>query len=183
MASSDDEGETFPDAVSEYDFRNKDDEPLSFSKLPVQWNDNESSSVNVMPIFLKGKVDNGLGPFYRQVKAWKYDITATKPQISVLTKDNHWIKLKKPRKSYEELIRSILISVHCLWFCKSKPEASGKSLRDYLSKVFRYYYYLKMKGPWGFSPTFSTPRLLTNDKFNLHFRTFSFFTSHPQLLT
>ncbi|KAM0010847.1 putative [histone H3]-lysine(4) N-trimethyltransferase chromatin regulator PHD family [Helianthus debilis subsp. tardiflorus] len=139
MASSDDEGETFPDAVSEYDFRNKDDEPLSFSKLPVQWNDNESSNVNVMPIFLKGKVDNGLGQLYRQVKAWKYDITATKPQISVLTKDNHWIKLKKPRKSYEVLIRSILISVHCLWFCKSKPEASGKSLRDYLSKVFSLY--------------------------------------------
>ncbi|KAI7729927.1 hypothetical protein M8C21_031286 [Ambrosia artemisiifolia] len=138
MSSSEDEGETFPDAVSDYYFNDKDDEPLSFSKLPVQWNDNESSSAD-LPIFLRGKVDNGLGRLYQQVKAWKFDISTSIPEILVLSKDDHWIKLKKPRKSYEELIRSILISVHCLWFCKSKPEASGKSLRDYLSKVFSLY--------------------------------------------
>ncbi|XP_076922126.1 protein ENHANCED DOWNY MILDEW 2-like [Bidens hawaiensis] len=139
MASSDDEGETFPDAVSDYYFNDKDDEPLSFSKLPIQWNESESSNADVEPIFLGGKVDNGLGRFYQQVKAWKYDISTSVPEISVLSKDNHWIKLKKPRKSYETLIRSILISVHCLCFCKSKPEASGKSLREHLAKVFSLY--------------------------------------------
>ncbi|XP_076897610.1 protein ENHANCED DOWNY MILDEW 2-like [Bidens hawaiensis] len=139
MASSDDEGETFPDAVSDYYFNDKDDESLSFSKLPIQWNESESSNADAEPIFLGGKVDNGLGRFYQQVKAWKYDISTPVPEISVLAKDNHWIKLKKPRKSYETLIRSILISVHCLCFCKSKPEASGKSLREHLSKVFSLY--------------------------------------------
>ncbi|KAI3686183.1 hypothetical protein L1987_79856 [Smallanthus sonchifolius] len=139
MASSDDEGETFPDAVSDYYFNNKDDEPLSFSKLPVQWNESESSSANAGPIFLGGKVDNGLGTFYQQVKAWKYDILKALPEILVLSKDNRWIKLKKPRKSYEKLIRSILISVHCLCFFKNKPEASWKSLWDHLSKVFSLY--------------------------------------------
>ncbi|KAL8243356.1 hypothetical protein R6Q59_009614 [Mikania micrantha] len=139
MASSDDEGETFPDAVLDYIFFDEDDDPLSFSQLPVQWNESEFSSSIAGPIFLDGKADNGLRKFYQQVKAWKYDILTTIPEISVLAKDNHWIKLKKPRKSYENLIRSILISVHCLCFFKSKPEASGKSLWDHLSKVFSLY--------------------------------------------
>lgn len=138
MDSSDDEGEIVPGSVSEYYFNDKDDEPLSFSKLPVQWKEGESSSANADPIFLGGKVDNGLDMFYQQVKAWKFDILTATPKISVLSKDNHWIKLEKPRKSYEKLIRSILISVHFLCFFKSKPDASGKSLWDHLSKVFRY---------------------------------------------
>ncbi|KAI3686181.1 hypothetical protein L1987_79854 [Smallanthus sonchifolius] len=107
--------------------------------LPVQWNDGESSSVNAGPIFLGGKVDNGLRKFYQEVKAWKYDILTTLPEILVLSKDNHWIKLKNPRKSYETLIRSILISLHCLCFFKSKPEASGYSLWVHLSKVSSLY--------------------------------------------
>ncbi|KAK9080687.1 hypothetical protein SSX86_000445 [Deinandra increscens subsp. villosa] len=139
MASSDDEGETFPDAISEYCFFDKADDPLPFSKLAVQWNESENSGANAGPIFLDGKVDNGLGKFYQQVKAWKYDITTAIPEISVLSKDNHWIKLKKPRKSYENMIRSILICVHCLCFFKSKPEAPGKSLWDHLLKVFSLY--------------------------------------------
>ncbi|KAK1406971.1 hypothetical protein QVD17_38581 [Tagetes erecta] len=139
MESSDDEGEIVPGSISEYYFNDKDDEPLSFSKLPVQLKEGESSSTNADPIFLGGKVDNGLDMFYQQVKAWKYDILTATPEISVLSKDNHWIKLEKPRKSYENLIRSILISVHCLCFFKSKPDASGKSLWDHLSKVFSLY--------------------------------------------
>ncbi|KAL8215711.1 hypothetical protein R6Q57_022548 [Mikania cordata] len=139
MASSDDEGETISDAVLDYIFFDEDDDPLSFSQLPVQWNEIEFSSSIAGPIFLDGSADNGLRKIYQQVKAWKYDILTTIPEISVLAKDNHWIKLKKPRKSYENLIRSILISVHCLCFFKSKPEASGKSLWDHLSKVFSLY--------------------------------------------
>nr|XP_043639941.1 protein ENHANCED DOWNY MILDEW 2-like [Erigeron canadensis] len=139
MASSDDEGETFPDAVSDYYFSDGHEEPLPFSKLPVQWNESESSSATIGSIFLRGTVDNGLRKFYQQVKAWKYEFLTTIPEISVLCKDNHWIKLQKPRKSYQNLIRSILITVHCLCFLKRKPEASGKSLWDHLLKVFRSY--------------------------------------------
>ncbi|KAK1435604.1 hypothetical protein QVD17_01370 [Tagetes erecta] len=142
MASSDDETETFPDAISDYMFYDKNDEPLSFSRLPVQWNENEGSSANYSgPVFLGGYVDNGLRKFYQQVKAWKYDDNLTTvPVISVLSKDSYWIKLDKPKKSYEHLIRTILISVHCLCFLKSKPEASGKSLWSHLSKVFSLYH-------------------------------------------
>ncbi|KAI7744638.1 hypothetical protein M8C21_001247 [Ambrosia artemisiifolia] len=139
MTPSDDEGETFPDAISDYVFYDKDDDPVSFSMLPVQWNENESSSANSGPIFLRGGVDNGLRKFYQQVKAWKYDMSITTPKISVLSKDNHWIRLEKPRKSYKNLIRTILISVHCLCFLKSKPEASEKSLWNHLSKIFSSY--------------------------------------------
>lgn len=138
MASSDDEGETFPDAVSDYYFDDGDHEPLSFSKLDVQWNESESSSANAGHIFLGGSVDNGLRKFYQQVKAWKFDLLSATPEISVLSKDDHWIKLQKPRKSFVILVRTILITLHCLCFLKRKPEASAQSLWDHLSKVFRY---------------------------------------------
>lgn len=141
MASSDDEGETFADTISEYYFCDGDDEPLSFSKLPLQWTDSESenSSPTTGAIFLRGNADNGLQKLYKQVKAWKYDFSKSNPEISVLSKDNRWIKLQKPRKSFENEIRSILITVHCLSYLKGKPEASAKSLWDHLSKVFSLY--------------------------------------------
>ncbi|KVH99162.1 DNA (cytosine-5)-methyltransferase 1, replication foci domain-containing protein [Cynara cardunculus var. scolymus] len=139
MASSDDEGETLPDAVSDYYFCDGDDEPLSFVKLPVQWNENERSISDAQPIFLSGTADNGLQKLYKQVKAWKFDFSKDNPEISVCYKDSHWFKLQKPRKSYEKEIRTILITVQCLYFFKSEPEASGKALWDHLSKVFRLY--------------------------------------------
>ncbi|KAM0044220.1 putative DNA (cytosine-5)-methyltransferase 1, replication foci domain-containing protein [Helianthus debilis subsp. tardiflorus] len=139
MASSDDEGETYPDAIMDYVFYDKDNDPISFSKLPVQWNDNESSSANAGPVYLSGFVDNGRRKIYQQVKAWKYDMLTTVPQISVLFKDNHWIKLEKPKKYYENMIRTIFVSVHCLCYLKRKPEAPGKSLWNHLSKVFSSY--------------------------------------------
>lgn len=142
MASSDDEGETYADTVSDYYFCDGDDEPLSFSKLPWQWDESEISSSTTEPIFLRGTADNGLQKLYKAVKAWKYDLSKPNPEISVLSKDNHWIKLQKPRKSFENEIRTILITVHCLSYLKSKPEASAKSLWDHLSKVFRYLHLL-----------------------------------------
>lgn len=143
MASSDDEEETFADTISEYYFCDGDDEPLSFSILPLQWNESESeSSSPTTGIFLRGTADNGLQKLYKAVKAWKYDLSKSNPEISVLSKDNHWIKLQKPRKSFENEIKTILITVHCLSYLKRKPEASGKSLWDHLSKVFRYLHLL-----------------------------------------
>ncbi|XP_021978264.1 protein ENHANCED DOWNY MILDEW 2 isoform X2 [Helianthus annuus] len=139
MASSDDEGETYPDAIMDYVFYDKDNDPISFSKLPVQWNDNESSSANTGPVYLSGLVDNGRRKIYQQVIAWKYDMLTTVPQISVLFKDNHWIKLEKPKKCYKNMIRTIFVSVHCLCYLKRKPEAPEKSLWNHLSKVFSSY--------------------------------------------
>ncbi|CAI9288517.1 unnamed protein product [Lactuca saligna] len=137
MVSSDDEEETVADTISEYYFCDGDDEPLSFSVLPLQWSESESeSSSPTTGIFLRGTADNGLQKLYKAVKAWKYDLSKSNPEISVLSKDNHWIKLQKPRKSFENEIKTILITVHCLSYLKRKPEASAKSLWDHLSKVF-----------------------------------------------
>lgn len=141
MDSSDDEGTTLPNVISDYYFVGEEDEPLSFTELPIQWGESESSDDNESQIFLRGTADNGLQKLYKPVKAWKCDLLKAKPEISVLSRDNNWIKLQKPKKSFENMIRTILITVHCLHFFKRKPQASGKSLWDHLCKVFRYVYF------------------------------------------
>lgn len=139
MDSSDDEGATLLNVISDYYFVGAEDEPLSFTELPIQWCESESSDDNKSQLFLRGTADNGLQKLYKPVKAWKCDLSKAKPEISVLSRDNNWIKLQKPKKSFENMIRTILITVHCLHFFKGKPEASGKSLWDHLCKVFSLY--------------------------------------------
>ncbi|KAI3769165.1 hypothetical protein L6452_00265 [Arctium lappa] len=136
---TDDEGATLLNVISDYYFVGEEDEPLSFTELPIQWGENENSDDNKSQIFLRGTADNGLRKLYRSVKAWKCDLLKAKPEISVLSRDNNWIKLQKPKKSFENMIRTILITVHCLHFFKGKPEASGKSLWNHLYKVFSLY--------------------------------------------
>ncbi|XP_057473586.1 protein ENHANCED DOWNY MILDEW 2-like [Actinidia eriantha] len=139
MAFSDDEGEAVPNIVSIYHFVDDKDEPISFSELPVQWNDSDKLDCKAKQIFLHGTTDNGLQKIYKQVKAWKFDLSDAKPEILVLSKESNWIRLQKPRKSFEDTIRSILITVRCLHFVKKNPEMSGKLLWDQLSKVFSSY--------------------------------------------
>ncbi|XP_076931696.1 uncharacterized protein LOC143596927 [Bidens hawaiensis] len=140
MAFSDaDDEEVLPEIVSDYYFYDAEDNPVSFAKLPVQWSNGERSHNKKTTIYLKGNTDNGLQRLHKQVKAWKYEFFNSKPEISVLSKDNNWIKLQKPRKSFENKIRTILITVHCLHFFKRKPKASCQALRDHLCKVFSLY--------------------------------------------
>ncbi|KAG5551023.1 hypothetical protein RHGRI_009452 [Rhododendron griersonianum] len=139
MASSEDEGEAVPHSVSNYHFVNDKDEPVSFSQLPVRWNDGEGLDGERKQIFLHGDTDNGLQKIHKQVMAWKFDLSDENPQILVLSKENNWIRLQKPRKSFEDTIRTILITVHCLYSVKKNPELSRRSLWDHLSKVFRLY--------------------------------------------
>ncbi|CAK9163878.1 unnamed protein product [Ilex paraguariensis] len=139
MSSSDDEVEALPHTVSNYHFVDEKDEPIAFSQLPVQWIENESLDGMNKQIFLHGTADNGLQKIYKQVTAWKFDLSNAEPEISVLSKENSWMKLHKPRKSFEDVIRTILITVHCLHFVKKDPESSGKALWDRLSKVFSLY--------------------------------------------
>ncbi|XP_044495102.1 protein ENHANCED DOWNY MILDEW 2-like isoform X2 [Mangifera indica] len=134
MASSDDESEVGP--VSNYNFVDEKDEPVSFSVLPVQWDEDENATGNKMHIFLDGTADNGLQKIYKRVVGWRFDLTNENPEIYVLSKEKSWIKLQKPRKSFEKIIRTILITVHCLSYAKRNPEATGKSIWDHLSKVF-----------------------------------------------
>eukprot|EP00262_Sarcandra_glabra_P020450 TRINITY_DN813_c0_g1_i3.p1 TRINITY_DN813_c0_g1~~TRINITY_DN813_c0_g1_i3.p1 ORF type:complete len:1283 (+),score=283.05 TRINITY_DN813_c0_g1_i3:209-4057(+) len=135
MASSDEEEETMPQSVSNYHFVDNKDEPISFSVLPIQWGETGSLDITKKQVFLHGFTDGGLQKIYKQVTAWKLDLL-DEPVISVLSKDNDWIKLQKPRKSFEETIRTISITVQCLHFLKKNPEASEKDLWDHFRKVF-----------------------------------------------
>jgi hypothetical protein len=135
MASSDDEGDTVPQAVSNYHFVNDKDEPITFAELPVNWNNQKTPDEDDKQIFLYGTADNGLQKVYKQVTAWKYDLSNAKPEILVLSKENNWIGLLKPRKSFEDMIRTILITVHCLHYLRKNPEVLEKALFDYLSRV------------------------------------------------
>lgn len=138
MASSDDEAEALPQFVSNYHFVDDKDEPVSFSLLPIQWDMDSRPDSKKIQFFLHGIADDGLQKIYKHVIAWRFDISNVKPEISVLSKENNWIKLLKPRKSFEDTIRSILVTVNCLHFAKRNPETSSKSLWDHLSKTFRY---------------------------------------------
>ena len=65
MASSDDEGEAVPNIVSIYHFVDDKDEPISFSELPVQWNDSDKLDCKAKQIFLHGTTNNGLQKIYK----------------------------------------------------------------------------------------------------------------------
>ncbi|KAF8391638.1 hypothetical protein HHK36_023944 [Tetracentron sinense] len=139
MASSDEEGEIVPRSVTNYHFVDDKDEPISFSILPIEWSGCDRPDGMKLQIFLHGAADSGLQKIYKQVTAWKFELSDEQPEISVLSKENKWIKLQKPRKSFEDTIRTILITLHCLHFVKKNPETSGKSLWDHLRKVFSLY--------------------------------------------
>lgn len=142
MASSDDEEEALPLSVENYHFADHKNEPVSFSALPILWSEDEGVDNKNVQVFLHGSADNGLQKIYKPVIAWKFDLSNVKPEISVLSKENSWIKLQKPRKSFEDMIRSTLITVHCLHYVMRNPGASGKPLWDQISKNFRCCLYL-----------------------------------------
>ncbi|XP_075669468.1 protein ENHANCED DOWNY MILDEW 2 [Castanea sativa] len=139
MASSDDETESLPDCVENYYFWDEKNEPISFIGLPIQWREGEILDGKKQQIFLLGDADKGLQKLHKQVIAWRFDLSNLKPEISVLLKGNHWTKIERPRKSYEDMIRTVLVTVQYLHFLRKNPEASGKSCWDHLSKVFSLY--------------------------------------------
>uniref|UniRef100_A0A0E0JJF4 Zinc finger PHD-type domain-containing protein n=1 Tax=Oryza punctata TaxID=4537 RepID=A0A0E0JJF4_ORYPU len=65
-----------------------------------------------------------------------YLLDAREPEISVLSAEGSWISLTKPKNSYEEKIRTILITVQMLHFLKRKPEEPEKNLWSHLRKIF-----------------------------------------------
>ncbi|XP_017227306.1 protein ENHANCED DOWNY MILDEW 2 isoform X3 [Daucus carota subsp. sativus] len=139
MASSDDEGEPVLHSVTDYNFVDGSDDPVSFSELPVQWSDGERTGGKQKQIFMHGSIDNGLQKIYKQAEAWKFELSNMKPEISLLiSKENNWMKLEKPRKSHENIFRTILITLQSLHFLRRNPEASGRALCEHLCKVFRF---------------------------------------------
>ncbi|OMO83640.1 Zinc finger, PHD-type [Corchorus capsularis] len=141
MAFSDDEEETIVSSVSNYYFNDEKDEAVPFSELPLQLGGKETrSNSSKRDITLRGTADDGLLTICKRVTAWKFDLgNVGKPEISVLSKESGWIKLQKPRKSFEPVIRSVLIMVHCLHLLYWNPDLSGKLLWEQLAKVFSSY--------------------------------------------
>lgn len=146
MASSEEEGEIIGDYVTNYYFVDSDGEKVSFSCLPLIWNDNEGDGHGEQNLestkhaFLRGMVDDGHRQIYRKVVAWKFVLSYVLPEIYVLSDDKKgsWIKLQRPRKSYEDSVRSVLISVHCLHFMKRNPEEeSAEAFWKSIGKTFR----------------------------------------------
>ncbi|KAK1404999.1 putative histone-lysine N-methyltransferase chromatin regulator PHD family [Heracleum sosnowskyi] len=138
MVSSDDEEERVPRAVTEYYFEDEGREPISFVELPLQWRDGESTGGKTKSIVLRAIVDNGKRNIYLPVTAWKFDLLDAKLKIFVLSK-NSWVKLQSPKKSYaEKFIRTILITLHVLHYCRDHSRASIKTVSDHLYQVYRY---------------------------------------------
>ncbi|CAH2069864.1 unnamed protein product [Thlaspi arvense] len=137
FVDDDEEEDSVPLSASGYYFEDDDKVPVSFARLPIQWSEKEKVDGNAAGLYLRGTSDNGLMPLHRRVKAWRFDLSNFSPEISVLTKDNVWIKLEKPRKSYVDLIRTALVTVRSLHFLRRNPQASDKSLLEHLSKSFK----------------------------------------------
>lgn len=137
MASSEEEGEIGPEFVTNYHFVNNKEEPISFTILPLYGSAREIPDGLKVQVFLRGTVDNGLHKIYKQVFAWKFDLSYVQPEILVLSKNKNWITLQSPRKSFENIIRTSLITVYCLHFVKKNPEASEESIWNHIVKSFR----------------------------------------------
>lgn len=134
--SSDDEGEVIPKVVDNFYFTDENQEPISFTVLPIDWGGDENKYGPKEQVFLEGTADGGLQKVYKQVVAWKLNIEEQRPVISVKIKERAWIQLQKPRKSYEEIIRGVLVAAHFLHFARRNSEASEKAHWDHLRKVF-----------------------------------------------
>ncbi|CAH9138806.1 unnamed protein product [Cuscuta epithymum] len=139
MAFSDDECVAEINSVSNYDFVDDNDEPISFCELSIQWKKGVRSAGKRKHIFLRGDADNGNMKIYEEVTAWKFDLSSMKPDIWVLHKKESWILLLKPRKAYEDtIIRSVVVTLHCLQFFRKNPDSSLKSLWENMHKVFSF---------------------------------------------
>ncbi|CAI9265055.1 unnamed protein product [Lactuca saligna] len=141
MASSEEEGEIIPVCVTNYLLVNDRNAPTSFSQLPLHWSDqenlidkNRTSSV----VYLRGTTDGGLQPVYKEVIAWKLELShIVPPKIYVLSKGKTWIQLQEPRNMYKDVIKTFLIVVRCLHFAKRNAGASRDQISSHLVKTLR----------------------------------------------
>ncbi|KAK9074083.1 hypothetical protein SSX86_006680 [Deinandra increscens subsp. villosa] len=139
MASSDDdEGEIAIDSVTNYQFRNSQNAPISFSILPLHWNNNDHEQAienGESSVALLGMADGGLQSVYTEVIGWKVELSYAVPEVYMLSKGKKWIKLQKPRKCYGDVIRSVLIVIRCLHFAKRNVHATRNDIWSHLQKT------------------------------------------------
>ncbi|GAB2239620.1 hypothetical protein Droror1_Dr00025533 [Drosera rotundifolia] len=136
MAWSDSEEEDCLLVVSNYYFEDDNQDPVSFSVLPIHWENDGVMVDSKKQIFLRGMINDGLDRIYKPVTAWNFDLSGAEPHVSVFSKDNKWWKLEKPRKNFRNIIRSTLVTLHCIRVLKKNPDLSERSLWDQMSRVF-----------------------------------------------
>lgn len=132
--SSEDEAEVIPKVVENFYFTDENQEPISFTVLPNDMDGDKKKDGLKKEVFLEGTADGGLQKVYKQAVAWKLNLEEQKPVIYAMIKERTWIQLQKPRKSYEELIWSFLVSAHFLHFARRNPEASEKAYWEHIRK-------------------------------------------------
>ncbi|MED6208273.1 hypothetical protein PIB30_043554 [Stylosanthes scabra] len=139
VVHSDDEaeGEARLTCVSNYHLEDEDREPVSFTALRIQWGNKavKDSVPTEGQVFLHGSTDDGLKAVMIQVTAWRFDLSRPKPVILLLSsKEKRWIELKKPRNSYHDTIRTVMITVHFLHLVKRNPKILANSLWNSMFK-------------------------------------------------
>ncbi|XP_004516998.1 protein ENHANCED DOWNY MILDEW 2-like isoform X2 [Cicer arietinum] len=139
MASSDEEGEIVPNYVDCYWFENDKAEFVSFFSLTLLWSINEVECDSETKVFLRGTTDNGLQKIHKHITGWRFELSSGQPKISVLSREKYWITLQKPRKCFETMIRTVLVTVYWLHFVKWNPEESRISIWNKMSKEFSSY--------------------------------------------
>jgi hypothetical protein len=138
MSSDDDDAEPRLRAVQGYYFVVVDDAPVSFDVLPFQFDAAEEVPSFNKDVYLRGLADGGLQNVYKQVVAWKLCLDGESPEITVLCTEGNWITLLKPRPSYEECVRSALVTVEMLHFVRRSPTVSEENIWGHLHRVFEY---------------------------------------------
>lgn len=137
------ESESQSISVSNYHLVDDEDNPVSFAVLPIQWNDSENSGACKEKVFLYGDADSGLLKTFMQVTAWRFDLSNVRPEVFLLAKDGRWINLQKPRKSFQEEVRTVLVTLHFLHSMKRQHQMSlGSFWQDFSKDKELMYFFL-----------------------------------------
>nr|GEW21151.1 protein enhanced downy mildew 2-like [Tanacetum cinerariifolium] len=137
-SSSEEEGEIITNYVTNYHFANHRNAPITFTDLPLHLT---TTTTDTSSAFLSGTTDNGLQSVYIEVIGWKYDLSVS-PEVYVAKKTKKarngrelkWIRLVKPRNSYEIVVRTDLAVVKVLHYLKKRCEATRDEVVGFLAK-------------------------------------------------
>lgn len=131
--SSDDDIEIVPKSVDNYWLEHGDESPVSFATLPYFKTGEEAMPDKV--VYLRGTQDNGMRLYMRAV-AWKLELTKDMKPVFHLKTEKYWIQLLKPRKSYEESIRSIMSVAQFLNYTLVNPNDPERVVWNHVNEVF-----------------------------------------------
>ncbi|MCO5575510.1 hypothetical protein L7F22_029311 [Adiantum nelumboides] len=131
--SSDDDIEIVPKSVDGYWLEYGDETPVSFTTLPFFKTDEEALPEKV--VYVRGTQDNGMR-MYMRAMSWKLELSKDVKPLFHLKTEKYWIQLLKPRKSYEETIRSIISVAYFLNHALVNPDDSEKVVWGHVKDLF-----------------------------------------------